>query len=56
MLCQEDGMQRNNKETWLALLAAAIITAVYAFVVYCTMPYRQAGSLFGHLIGVLVFC
>ena len=48
-------MQRNNKELWLALLAAAIITAVYAFVVYWYHAIPAAGSLFGHLIGVLGF-
>ena len=48
-------MQRKNKELWFSLLAAAIITAVYAFVVYWNKSIPAAGSLFGHLIGVVGF-
>jgi hypothetical protein len=48
-------MQRNNKEFWLSLLAAVIITAVYAFVVYWYRAIPAAGSLFGHLLGILGF-
>jgi hypothetical protein len=48
-------MHRSNKELWLALLAAAIVTGVYAFVVQSTRQVPAAGSLFGHLIGVVGF-
>jgi hypothetical protein len=48
-------MQRNNKELWLSLLGAAVITAIYAFVVNWNHAIPAAGSLFGHLIGVLGF-
>jgi hypothetical protein len=48
-------MQRTNKEIWLSLLAAAVITAVYAFVVSWNHAVPAAGSFFGHLIGVLGF-
>ena len=48
-------MRRNDKELWLSLLAAAIITAIYAFVVNWYHAIPAAGSLFGHLIGVLGF-
>lgn len=48
-------MQRTNKEIWLSLLAAAIITAVYAFVISWNHAVPAAGSFFGHLIGVLGF-
>ncbi len=48
-------MQPKNNELWLSLLAAAIITAIYAFVVYWYRAIPAAGSLFGHLIGVVGF-
>ena len=48
-------MQRKNKEFWLALLAAVIITAVYAFIIFWYRAIPAAGSLFGHLLGVLGF-
>jgi hypothetical protein len=48
-------MQRNNKELWLSLLAAVIITAIYAFVIYWTKSVPAAGGFFGHLIGVVGF-
>jgi hypothetical protein len=48
-------MKRNNKELWLAFLAAVLITAVYALVVYWTRAIPAAGDLFGHLLGVLGF-
>jgi hypothetical protein len=48
-------MQRDNKELWLALLAAALITGIYAFVIFWTRSIPAAGSLFGHLIGVAGF-
>ena len=48
-------MQRNNKELWLSLLGAAVITAIYALVVNWNHAIPAAGSLFGHLIGVLGF-
>jgi hypothetical protein len=49
------GMPRSNREFWLALLAAAVITAVYALVIRSTRQVPAAGSLFGHLIGVAGF-
>jgi hypothetical protein len=48
-------MGRTNKELWLSLLGIAIITGVYAFVVYWTRAIPAAGSLFGHLIGIVGF-
>lgn len=48
-------MGRSNKELWLALLAIAVITAIYAFVVNWYRAIPAAGSLFGHLIGVVGF-
>jgi hypothetical protein len=48
-------VRRSNKELWLSLLAVAVITAVYAFVVYRYRAIPAAGSLFGHLIGVAGF-
>jgi hypothetical protein len=48
-------MRRNNKELWLSLLAIAIITAIYAYVVNRLHAIPAAGSLFGHLIGILGF-
>jgi hypothetical protein len=48
-------MRHSNKEFWLALLAATILTAMYALVVIATRQVPAAGSLFGHLIGVVGF-
>jgi hypothetical protein len=48
-------MQRNNKELWLSLLAIVVITAVYAFVGSWFRSIPAAGSLFGHLIGIVGF-
>jgi hypothetical protein len=48
-------MRRSNKEFWLALLAIFVITGIYALVVYATRQVPAAGSLFGHLIGILGF-
>src|SRR5512136_2226863 len=48
-------MHQGNKELWLSLLAAAIITAVYAFMISWYHAIPAAGSLFGHLIGVIGF-
>jgi hypothetical protein len=48
-------MKRNNIELWLAFLTAALITAVYALVVFWTRAIPAAGDLFGHLLGVLGF-
>jgi hypothetical protein len=47
--------RRSNKELWLALLAAIIITAIYALVVYWTRAIPKAGDLFGHLLGIIGF-
>jgi len=40
---------------WLSFLAAILITAIYAFVVFWTRAIPPAGALFGHLLGVLGF-
>ena len=48
-------MHRSNKELWLSLLAAVLITVVYAIMVYWYQAVPAAGSLFGHLIGILGF-
>ncbi len=48
-------MEHNKKELWLSLLAIAIITAIYVFVVTWYRAIPAAGSLFGHLIGILGF-
>jgi len=45
----------SNKELWLSFLAAILITAIYAFVVFWTRAIPPAGALFGHLLGVLGF-
>jgi hypothetical protein len=47
--------RRSSKELWLAVLAAAVITAVYALVVSLTRSIPKAGDLFGHLLGILGF-
>lgn len=46
---------KRNKEFWLALLGAVIVTAVYAFVTSWERAIPAAGSLFGHLLGILGF-
>lgn len=46
---------RNNRELWLALLAAVIITGIYAFMSYWMREIPPAGELFGHLLGILGF-
>ena len=48
-------MRWKNEEFWLALFTSAIITAIYAFVVYWSRAIPAAGSLFGHLLGILGF-
>jgi hypothetical protein len=48
-------MQHNIKELWLSLLAAIVITAVYVFVTVWYQAIPAAGSLFGHLIGIIGF-
>ena len=48
-------MPHNNKELWLSLLACVIITAIYTFIVFWFRAIPAAGSLFGHLIGILGF-
>jgi hypothetical protein len=45
----------NNKEIWLSLLAAILITAVYAFVILWTRAIPPAGAFFGHMLGILGF-
>ena len=46
---------RGNRELWLSFMAAILITAVYAFVVFWTRAIPPAGALFGHLLGILGF-
>jgi putative flippase GtrA len=48
-------MLSKNKELWLSVLAAIIITGIYALVVYSTRAIPAAASLFGHLIGIIGF-
>jgi hypothetical protein len=48
-------MRPKNTELWLSLLAAAIITAIYAFVVYRYRAVPAAQGFFGHMIGVVGF-
>jgi hypothetical protein len=48
-------MLRKNGEFWLALLIAILITTVYALVIYWTKATPAAGSLFGHLLGIIGF-
>jgi hypothetical protein len=48
-------MRPKNKELWLSLLAAAFITAIYAFVVYWYRAIPAAQGFFGHMIGVVGF-
>jgi len=48
-------MRPKNTELWLSLLAAAIITAIYAFVVYWYRAVPAAQGFFGHMIGVVGF-
>jgi hypothetical protein len=44
-----------NKELWLSLLVAVIITGLYTFVVYRYRAIPAAASFFGHMIGVVGF-
>ena len=48
-------MLSKNKEIWFALLVAVLITGVYAVVLNLYKAVPAAGSLFGHLIGILGF-
>jgi len=48
-------MLRGNKELWLAFLAMALITGIYALVVFFTRAIPPAGELFGHGIGIVGF-
>lgn len=48
-------MRRDNKEIWLALLAAILITPLYAFIVFWFREIPAASGFFGHLLGVLGF-
>jgi hypothetical protein len=44
-----------NSGLWLSFLAAILISAVYALVVFWTRAIPPAGALFGHLLGILGF-
>ena len=48
-------MLRNAIELWLALLAAILITGLYALVVVLTRGIPPASDLFGHGLGILGF-
>src|SRR5512135_1621947 len=48
-------MNRGNKELWIALLVIILITAMYVYVVRWYRAVPAAGSLFGHIIGVIGF-
>jgi hypothetical protein len=48
-------MLRGSKELWWALLAAILITGLYAFVMVVTGKIPAAGELFGHTLGLLGF-
>jgi hypothetical protein len=48
-------MKRSNKELWLALVANAIITGIYAFVTLWFRNIPAASGFFGHMIGVVGF-
>ncbi|MBV6394823.1 MAG: hypothetical protein HFACDABA_00393 [Anaerolineales bacterium] len=48
-------MLRGNKELWLAFLAMALITGIYALVVFFTRSIPPAGELFGHGVGIVGF-
>jgi hypothetical protein len=44
-----------NRGLWLSFLAAILISAIYAIVVFWTRRIPPAGALFGHLLGILGF-
>jgi xanthosine utilization system XapX-like protein len=44
-----------NSGLWLSFLAAVLISAVYALVIFWTRAIPPAGALFGHLLGILGF-
>jgi hypothetical protein len=48
-------MLRNAIELWLALLAAILITGLYALVVFFTRAIPAASDLFGHGLGIFGF-
>ncbi len=48
-------MYHNNKELWLSFFACVLITAVYTLVALWYRAIPAAGSLFGHLIGIIGF-
>jgi hypothetical protein len=44
-----------NEELWLALLTCLTLTGLYALLVYWTRKIPAAGSLFGHILGIIGF-
>lgn len=44
-----------GKELWLAMLAAVLISAVYAAVTFLTREIPPAADLFGHSLGIIGF-
>jgi hypothetical protein len=52
---EELAMLARNKEIWFALLTAVFITVIYAGVMNLYQAVPAAGSLFGHLVGIVGF-
>jgi hypothetical protein len=48
-------MLKGNKELWMAIVAAVLITVIYGYVMYATGKTPAAGELFGHTLGILGF-
>jgi len=48
-------LRPKNEELWLALFIAVALTALYGSVLYATRAIPAAGSLFGHLLGIIGF-
>ncbi len=46
---------RTNQQIWLSLVAAIIITGIYAFVTFWFRQIPAASGFFGHMIGVVGF-
>ena len=44
-----------GRELWLAMLAAIVISGIYAAVVYFTREIPPAADLFGHALGIIGF-
>ena len=44
-----------NRELWLSLFAAVVISAIYGLVVFLTREIPAASDIFGHSLGILGF-